>query len=536
MKHGHAKPIDNATAPLDRRPDAQNFQIDNLLAKVRSGEVRVPTFQRPLNWKRSDKAALFDSIYRGYPVGTLLLWKRAAQADRVRLGDLELDAPARPEALWLVDGQQRVSTLAEALLRKPAADEQQLSFDLSTRKFAWTRGVSMGSVPLGEVLDAAELGEWVVEAGLDKAMRQIAFDLGKRVREYQVPAYVVRDPDEDVLRTIFHRVNATGRKLSEEDVFHALFGDKAKPKKPASLRAVARRSERVGFGALAESDALNALKAVNDLPIDRDVSATLEAKSSADALGKTSRALTRAVAFLRQDAGIPHVALLPYALPLAVLSRFFHHFRAALTRNRILLRRWLWRGSIRGTLTGATVGMRQHLACVVPGEEDASVQRLLVLAGLDPDPDALDVSTFNFRTARTKLHCCALLSLAPRDLDSGEPIDVAAVLSADERREVLPRVVSDEVDGVAGLANRLLHAHVSPLALRGKLAAAPRPTRQSHGVSDEAADALKAGDDARFLSLRAATLRPVVERVLGSHAEWGALDTPPLREDEDADG
>jgi hypothetical protein len=518
--------------PLDQRPEAVSLQIDNLLLRVRAGNVRVPSFQRRLKWDRPDKAELFDSIYRGYPVGTLLLWKRRADPATVRLGALELNAPGHSDALWLVDGQQRVTTLAEALLRKPDANELALVFDLAAQRFVWQRGDRDRTLPLSVVLDGAELSEWVVEAGLSKKDRQLAFDVGKRIREYQVPAYVVLDPDEDVLRTIFHRTNATGKQLSEEDVFHALFGRKHKGKAPASLRDVARRSLRMGFGAIEEGDALNALKAVNQLAIDRDISQTLEASASADALLETWRALRKAVAFLQQDAGVPHVALLPYALPLSVLSKFFHFFREPKTRNRILLRRWLWRGSIREALTGATVGVRQHLACVVPGEEDGSVQRLLRLVGKERNPAAYEIEKFNFRSAHSKLQCCALFTLGPRDLESGEPVSSTALFAHRDDHE-LPRVVERSREGGGGLANRMLHPRISEVKLRRAILAASAAALETHAIPRAAATALGAGDDQRFLALRSDRIRAVVERVFARRAEWGSEDSPPLPRDED---
>jgi Protein of unknown function DUF262 len=514
--------------PLDRRPEAVRLQVDDLLHRVRAGNVRIPPFQRPLMWDRPDKAELFDSIYRGYPVGTLLLWKRAAPAATVQLGALELKAPGRPEALWLVDGQQRVATLAEALLRKPDANELALVFDLAVRRFVWQRGGKDRTLPLSVVLDGAELGEWVVEARLSKNDRQLAFDVGKRIREYQVPAYVVLDPDEDVLRTIFHRTNATGKRLSEEDVFLALSGRKHKGKAPASLRDVARRSLRVGFGALKERDARTALEAVNKLAKGRDIPRALEGSASADALAQTSRALRKAVAFLQQDAGVPHVALLPCALPLAVLSKFFHLFREPRTRNRILLRRWLWRGSMRE----AIAGVRRHLACVLPGEEDRSVQRLLELAGKEQNPAAYEIDEFDFRSARSKLQCCALFTLEPCDLETGEPVSLKALFARRADHE-LPRVVERSGEGGSGLANRLLHPRISETRLRRVIFAASPAVLATHAIPKAAVAALGAGDEERFLALRGDRVRAVVERVFARRAEWGSDDSPPLPDDED---
>ncbi len=59
--------------------------------------------------------ALFDSILRGFPIGNLLLWQRAAPAEELTLGTVRVSAPALTDACYVVDGQQRVTSLVNAL-------------------------------------------------------------------------------------------------------------------------------------------------------------------------------------------------------------------------------------------------------------------------------------------------------------------------------------------------------------------------------------------------------------------------------------
>ncbi|WP_437876063.1 DUF262 domain-containing protein [Sorangium sp. So ce513] len=182
---------------LDRRPEAKAFQIDELLPRVREGKIRIPRFQRGLKWEDSDRLDFFDSIYRGYPVGTLLFWQRQAPAARLSLGKLNLDAPARSDALWVVDGQQRITTLAEALLVPPASGERAIYFDLAGVKFVYAKVHEESSangreeaeidrvprLPLAVVLDSTQLLEWLfAHPKLDPAQRALALDVGKRIR------------------------------------------------------------------------------------------------------------------------------------------------------------------------------------------------------------------------------------------------------------------------------------------------------------------------------------------------------------------
>lgn len=102
----------------------------------------MPHFQRGLRWKSSNVVELFDSIYRGYPIGSLLFYKRPAEAERLSVGPLTVDAPETSEAWWVVDGQQRVTSLAACLARpvplpdKPSKEDPfVLYFDAEDQRF-----------------------------------------------------------------------------------------------------------------------------------------------------------------------------------------------------------------------------------------------------------------------------------------------------------------------------------------------------------------------------------------------------------------
>ena len=59
------------------KPDAEDFS--SLLERLSEGEILIPTFQREFVWENSMIRDLFDSILRGYPVGSLIFWKPAEE-------------------------------------------------------------------------------------------------------------------------------------------------------------------------------------------------------------------------------------------------------------------------------------------------------------------------------------------------------------------------------------------------------------------------------------------------------------------------
>lgn len=511
---------------LAARPEARAFQVDHLLRLVSEGRIRIPEFQRGLKWSNEDRLKLFDSVLRGYPIGTLLLWKREGEAAVITIGRHRVTAPHRHDALSAVDGQQRIAALTEALVPIDPS-EPSIHYDLDEQRFVYDRssGDQAQLLPVGIAIDGARLVEWLVKhSNLSAALRGRAVEVGKSLREYQVPAYIVETQEEGVLREIFHRTNRTRRALAEADVFNALFRSKAKHQ-PSDLTELARVPMELGFGQIDEADALNVVLAIAGSPVARDFTEQMNAALAAKVLPEAAPALRRAVVFLQKDARVPVYALLPYAMPLIVLSKFFHLFPEPLARSRILLRRWLWRGSLAGTLTGASASMRKHLQSVALEQEEPSVQRLLALAGSEHS-NSIELAPFHFNTARAKLQCCVLASKGPLSFLDHKPVDLLELFNNDEDENVMRFVAPRKGDNAIrrGLANRLLHPHIKATTLKSAVAAAPMAVLESHGISRPAQAAFVEGRLDDFFAARQKTLEKWIDAYFRRQAEWGASD------------
>jgi hypothetical protein len=515
---------------LDRRPEATSFAVDDLLFAVRDGRVRVPPFQRKMRWDDSDRLALFDSVYRGFPIGTLLLWKRSAPAEQVEIGSVIIDAEARSDALWVVDGQQRVTTFVTAFLHESIRGERALHFDVTREEFTWHRlppaegaRLSARFVPVFALLDTTRLMTWLLErAGeLTTLQRGAALEAGKCLREYRVPGYIVESQHEELLLEIFERINRSGHRLTDVDVFHALSNA---GRSPADARDFGRTTITPGWGALDEHTTLRALQALEGMDVHRALPEGLGVQRVRSALDRTRTVLTRVVSFLRDRAHVSHERLNPYALPVVVLARFFALFPDPTERTLILLRRWVWRGLCGLQFAGTGVQLQQHIRAVVADEEDASVQRLLRRSPDTADPSLYDLSDVRMNTARTKIHACVMASLEPRDLRTGASLSLRTF--ADTESFPFARLFVPAVGD--GLAARLIHPSLAHDELQRLILDASTETLDSHGVTSAARDALARGDHDAFLTLRAQTLSAHFHRFFAHTTEWGADDSPPL--------
>jgi hypothetical protein len=84
------------------------YTVSGLIDDIRQGDVALPDIQRPFVWDGTKVRDLFDSMYKGFPVGYLLFWETGAEAGARQIG---VDAKEKAPKLLIVDGQQRLTSL-----------------------------------------------------------------------------------------------------------------------------------------------------------------------------------------------------------------------------------------------------------------------------------------------------------------------------------------------------------------------------------------------------------------------------------------
>lgn len=335
---------------LRRRPEARGFRVEQLLQEARDGRLRIPAFQRPLRWRSKNVIEFFDSIRRGFPIGELLLSRDQAEAANVTYGPFSIDAEAQPSALWVVDGQQRITALVATLLRPevtPRGDFWSIWYDLEDEEFRLLlkREAEPTWMPLNVLCDSVKQLKWIRNwpyADQHEELVNRALELGKSIREFEMPAYIVEAADEQILRLIFTRVNTGGVAMRESEIFEALYGKEGD--KP--IRSAVARLCDLGFGQLDEDLFLRCLRVTCDVPL-RDSLGSPD-KLPKDSIRRTESALRRTIRAIAISAGVPHWKLLPYRLPLVCLPAFYDRFPAEDSRIDRLVAKWIWRGALTG--------------------------------------------------------------------------------------------------------------------------------------------------------------------------------------------
>lgn len=213
------------------------YNVGSLLDQIDMGVVGLPEIQRPFVWKNAKTRDLFDSMYRGYPVGYLLLWQSANVAGSKTIG---VDGKQKHPSLLIVDGQQRLTSLYAVVKGKKVIREDyreefiEIAFhpleerfevgDAATRKDKhWLPNISRLWSPNTNLFE-------LVEGYLDALCqtRSITPDETKKIQQsiqrlqgmvnYPFRALeLLASVNEEQVSQVFVRINSKGQRLNEAD-------------------------------------------------------------------------------------------------------------------------------------------------------------------------------------------------------------------------------------------------------------------------------------------------------------------------------
>ena len=215
-----------------------DYDLTGLLHYIDIGDIGLPDIQRPFVWSASKVRDLFDSMYRGFPIGYLLFWANSNVDGARQIGMGQ--KPHKIPSLLIVDGQQRLTSLYSVFRGKPVLDDDyqerriEIAFrprdskfevaDAATRRdpefipdisVIWSSGSSSRKLvndflsQLSEKQTLTEDEEEKISHNLDRL-----FDLQK----YPFTALEISPVvNEEQVADIFVRINSEGVKLNQAD-------------------------------------------------------------------------------------------------------------------------------------------------------------------------------------------------------------------------------------------------------------------------------------------------------------------------------
>jgi hypothetical protein len=432
--------------------------MDQLLDQVGQGRLRVPAFQRAFEWRPEQMLDLFDSIERGYPIGSLLLWETDEPMETMEaIGEIPVPRDTGGRVVsYLLDGHQRVSTLFGTLRRpremaRGAAESdwrwriyRDLQAGHGTERYRHHRArnpVPLHYLPLRAVSRTLDFLQFSRELELSDLSPDMLEDMVRqaeavadKIKNFHLPLIRLIGGNLDQAVEVFTRLNRKGLRMDGDQMVSALtYRDKRFPPLANRIDDIVGAVAETGFGVVprrAVFQTVLALAGEQDLLSPRwEAVADRLGNKLHNTLPDAQEALLRAVEFLQNTVKLPLARLLPYPYQLMLLGYFFHHCEGQTTDQLETLRRWFWITSWTAAFADAnSTSVRralQEMKAFADGEELP-----LDSDGLRPMPEQ-----FNVNSGRTRAYLIWELLEFPKRLNavSGEIELVTLIASGDSQ-------------------------------------------------------------------------------------------------------
>lgn len=209
------------------RYSVNNYTVDTLLSNIKSGSIAIPEMQRPFVWDGVKVRDLIDSLYKGFPVGYIIVW----QNPDVKLKDGTTSSGKRV----LIDGQQRITAMAAAIVGQEVLDDHYkwrriaIAFNPQEEKFEVSnnaiRKSSKWIADIAPVLEPAFdtfsfVMDYCKKNEMEDKMSQINSIINKLrgIQNNSLGVITLADDlDIDSVTEIFIRINSKGVVLSQAD-------------------------------------------------------------------------------------------------------------------------------------------------------------------------------------------------------------------------------------------------------------------------------------------------------------------------------
>ncbi|MGO4170679.1 DUF262 domain-containing protein [Bosea sp. TAF32] len=311
--------------------------IEDIVGKLKRGELRIPAFQRGFVWTPDDVAFLMDSIYKDYPFGSVLLWRTKIKLTQERnLGPFEIPKPEADYPIdYVLDGQQRLTSIlgvfANDLPRTNIIDWKDIYFDMQAPENAQnSQFIALDPpevdperhFPLKIIFDSTSYRRTTRNFSDELSAR--LDDLQKRFQQAQFPYFLMETEEKQKIAIVFERINRKGIPLDTFQLLTAWTWSEDFELKQ-QFEELADELEPFGFESIGDdTDLLLRCAAAVLLGKESPESLLLvDGATVRDTLPRIKKGIKASIDFLKQNFGIQRLGNLPYPTMLIPLTAFF---------------------------------------------------------------------------------------------------------------------------------------------------------------------------------------------------------------------
>jgi len=348
---------------MNKQPKPDSKKYTDLISEIQKGQIKIPKFQRDFVWSIDKTAKLLDSILKGYPIGTFILWETNERLNDIKnIGNLEL--PPIPDDIkvqYVLDGQQRITSLYAAFLgasiqkegEKKITNYGSIFVDLegdinnNDEQIILSEESDGTNITLNKLLNSkySELREAYSNDEIDKIQ-----GYKETFTTYDFSTVVLRKEDIDSAIEVFTRINTGGQTLTLFEIMSAkTYDEEQNFDMQDKFQKLLKKLKDSKYDTISSTVILNVLGLIlsKNNECKRKVILQLDKQGIIDIWDDMISALKESVDYFRSVYRIPVSTLLPYDTLLVPFSYFFYYHKEKPKGEQIkYLEEFFWRISL----------------------------------------------------------------------------------------------------------------------------------------------------------------------------------------------
>lgn len=313
------------------KPDSKGYA--ELIVSIDKGEVKIPQFQRDFVWSLEKVTNLMDSILKGYPIGSFILWETNCRLHSIRdIGGLTLPEPPDGRFVqYVLDGQQRMTSIYVAVKGAKVGDTDysKIYVDLTANN---DERVAITDITGKKTSDIVSLKD-IIEGDIDVVVSHSQYK--DKMKEYrdaflglQLSCITVKEVPIDVATEIFTRINEGGKPLSSFEIMVAKTYDEGKQfDLSVKYDELMNELENVGYETVSSSTVLQSVAVCLTGECNKKVILRLDKDAFIDSWDSVVSAFKEAIDYLRSSFGVSASRILPYDALLVPLTYWFYKYK-----------------------------------------------------------------------------------------------------------------------------------------------------------------------------------------------------------------
>lgn len=413
-------------------------RLASLLSDVERGNIKIPVFQRQYIWNDEQIISLLDSIYRGYPVGSLLMWstKEELKHERNVGGFMLPETPEDYPVNYILDGQQRLTTLygvfhsdgntSDAAL----ADRFNICYIPDEDVFVHHSAAGgKEKIHLHTILDTTKL---LVELSRFNEDNRVKIGkLTESFKDYEFPIVTIRERSNKEVCSIFQRINSSGTPLSNLELLTAWTWSDQFDLRQEIDNLLDLLSDK-GYEEIDQPLLMRMLASLTCGTIDSDDLVDVSPDVLVKGMETLKSAVMSAVDFLEGQLKIKNVIFLPFPIMLIPIVNFYALIKHPTSDQLSQIRKWFWQCAL--TLRYKAGTNRLVLEDLGKIKKISEGDTPFDSTTLTVKPDLFN-STWRINSTAAKAALCLMAQMRPRSFLTGSEVDLGNVLSAYNARQ-----------------------------------------------------------------------------------------------------